>query len=288
MKNSIKKIMAGVSAVAMIAAMPVAGVFAADTTEATFSVREVSADSVSITGYSDNNADKIVIPSEIDGKKVVGVDDFAFGLVSKEVTIVVPETLEKDNIGCEAFFTAAIANKEIVAVSGATTVNGVVKYWINDVAGMNYTDAQIADAVTRAYAHIGEAPVGATVAETALEVLKEIVAGNCGFSQANLDRLDMVFALCPYTLVTLEGPDGTDAQAYAASKIDLKYVVASAYLKGDFNLDGKVNMVDAIAISKYVMGSIKDPSADQLKAGDYNEDGKVNIIDAIQIVKTLM
>ena len=50
MKKSLKKIMAGVSAAAMLAsAMPIASAFAEET-EATFSVREVS-EGVVITDY---------------------------------------------------------------------------------------------------------------------------------------------------------------------------------------------------------------------------------------------
>ncbi len=288
MKNSFKKLMAGISAAAMLtAAMPVAGVFAdeADVTSP-FSVREVT-DGVVITDYTDKTAEKIVIPSEIDGKTVVGVDNFAFGLVSQEVTIVVPATLTADFIADEAFMTAAVVNQEIVKASGAESVNGVVKYWVNDVAGMKYTDDQIADAVAKAYKHIGNVSVGATTEETALKVVKEIQAGNCGFSQAHLDRLDLVLSTINYGLVTLEGPDATDAQKYAAGKINLKYNVASAYLPGDVTLDGKVNLYDAIEISKYLMKMV-DLTDEQLAAGDITGDGKVNIYDAIEIAKSLM
>lgn len=286
MKNSLKKIMAGVSAAAMLAAMPAAGVFAADETESAFSVREVT-DGVVITNYTDKTAEKIVIPSEIDGKTVVGVDNFAFGLVSQEVTIVVPETLTLDNIDDEAFMTAAVVNKGIVEASGATTVNGVVKYWINDVAGMSYTDAQISDAIAKAMSHVGDITIGATLEETALIVVKEIQAGNCGFSQDNLDRLDLVLATVPYGLVTLEGADGTDAQTYAAGKINLKYVVTSAYEPGDMTLDGVVDLYDAIEIAKYMMNMI-EPTDEQLAAGDINGDGEVDLYDAIEVARTLM
>lgn len=288
MKKSLKKLMAGVSAAAMlVSAMPVAGVFAEEETVSPFSVREV-ADGVVITDYSDKTADKIVIPSEIDGMTVVGVDNFAFGLVSQEVTIVVPETLMMDNIDDEAFMTTAVINTEIVEESGATTVNGVVKYWINDVVGMNYSDAQITDAIQKAVAHVGEVEIAnMTVEEAALAVIKEIQAGNCGFSQANLERLDLVLATLPYTLVTLEGADATDAQAYAAGKIDLKYVVASAYEPGDVNLSGALDLQDAIAIAKYMIGAL-ELTAEQLAAGDTDGDNKVGLQDAIYVAKALM
>lgn len=286
MKNSLKKIMAGVSAAAMLAAMPAAGVFAADETESAFSVREVES-GVVITNYTDKTADKIVIPSEIDGKTVVGVDNFAFGLVSQEVTIVVPETLTLDNIQNEAFATFAVVNNSVVAPSGATTVNGVVKYWVNYVVGMNYTDEQIADAVKRAIGHIGDVPVGTTVEETALMVLKEVQAGNCGFSQTNLDRLNLVLSMMSYDLVTLQGPDATDAQTFAAGKINLKYVVGGDYLPGDVTLNGVVDLYDAIEIAKYMMKMV-ELTDEQLQAGDITGDSVVDLYDAIEVAKTLM
>lgn len=281
MKKSLKKIMAGVSAAAMLAsAMPIASAFAEET-EATFSVREVS-EGVVITDYSDKTADKIVIPSEIDGQTVVGVDDFAFGLISKKVTVVVPETLTEDYISSQAFMTMAIVDKYIIGLSPDKTINGVIKYWVNSVAGLNYSDQQIADAIARAMAHIGNIDVtDLTVSEAAIQVLREI--DSLGFSETNLNRLEAAFSLMPYDLVTLEGPDGTAAQAFAETKNSLTYVVTS----GDVTMDGNVDLYDAIEIAKYMMGMV-DFTNEQIAIGDMTGDGVCDLYDAIEVARTLM
>lgn len=285
MKKSLKKIMAGVSAAAMLAsAMPIASAFAEET-EATFSVREVS-EGVVITDYSDKTADKIVIPSEIDGQTVVGVDDFAFGLISKKVTVVVPETLTKDYISSQAFMTMAIVDKYIIGLSPDKTINGVIKYWVNSVAGLNYSDQQIADAIARAMAHIGNIDVtDLTVSEAAIQVLREI--DSLGFSETNLNRLEAAFSLMPYDLVTLEGPDGTAAQAFAETKNSLTYVVTGAYESGNVTMDGKVDLYDAIEIAKYMMGMV-DFTNEQIAIGDMTGDGVCDLYDAIEVARTLM
>ena len=285
MKKSLKKIMAGVSAAAMLAsAMPIESAFAEET-EATFSVREVS-EGVVITDYSDKTADKIVIPSEIDGQTVVGVDDFAFGLISKKVTVVVPETLTEDYISSQAFMTMAIVDKYIIGLSPDKTINGVIKYWVNSVAGLNYSDQQIADAIARAMAHIGNIDVtDLTVSEAAIQVLREI--DSLGFSETNLNRLEAAFSLMPYDLVTLEGPDGTAAQAFAETKNSLTYVVTGAYESGDVTMDGKVDLYDAIEIAKYMMGMV-DFTNEQIAIGDMTGDGVCDLYDAIEVARTLM
>lgn len=290
MKKSLKKIMAGVSAAAMLAsAMPIASAFAEET-EATFSVREVS-EGVVITDYSDKTADKIVIPSEIDGQTVVGVDDFAFGLISKKVTVVVPETLTEDYISSQAFMTMAIVDKYIIGLSPDKTINGVIKYWVNSVAGLNYSDQQIADAIARAMAHIGNIDVtDLTVSEAAIQVLREI--DSLGFSETNLNRLEAAFSLMPYDLVTLEGPDGTAAQAFAETKNSLTYVVTGAvvtgaYKSGDVTMNGKVDLYDAIEIAKYMMGMV-DFTNEQIAIGDMTGDGVCDLYDAIEVARTLM
>lgn len=56
------------------------------------------------------------------------------------------------------------------------------------------------------------------------------------------------------------------------------------YLIGDVNNDGKVSVLDATEIQKYIAGLTTFSSA-QLAAGDVNGDGKITIIDATLIQK---
>lgn len=287
MKKSIKKIAAGISAAAMLAsAMPIANAFADEAAPA-FETREVEG-GVVITNYVGEEADTIKIPTKIDDKDVIGVDNYAFGLISRKVKIVVPASLTLDNIASEAFVTTAVINSGVVVASGQSTIEGILEYWVNDVVGMNYTDAEIKEAIKRAYDHVKDVDFtgSASLAESALVVLREIQAGNCGFSKENIDRLDTALDFLPYASVVLAGPDETDAQSFAASKLNLKYDVQADYLVGDVNGDGKIDVLDAIEIAKYRLDPVKNPlTEEQLLAADMNQDGVVDILDPVEIAK---
>ena len=208
------------------------------------------------------------------------------GLDESFTCSVKAETLTEDYISSQAFMTMAIVDKYIIGLSPDKTINGVIKYWVNNVAGLNYSDQQIADAIARAMAHIGNIDVtDLTVSEAAIQVLREI--DSLGFSETNLNRLEAAFSLMPYDLVTLEGPDGTAAQAFAETKNSLTYVVTGAYESGDVTMNGKVDLYDAIEIAKYMMGMV-DFTNEQIAIGDMTGDGVCDLYDAIEVARTLM
>lgn len=287
MKNSIKKIFAGISAAAMlVSAMPIVSAFAEEViVEAKFSTREVEG-GVVITKYTGEAADEIEIPAEYEGKAVVGIDNYAFSVISQEVNFVVPATLTLDNMGNEAFVTAEVINKGIIEASGADTLNGVIKYWANDVAKMNATDAQISQAVKDAYAHVVDAPMADTLVETAVWAIQDIQAGKYGFSKVNIDRLGMALAAIPYPGVTMTGPADVDAQKYAEVK-HIPYTAKAAYVMGDVNMSGgKPDLYDAILLAE-VMAGIKDLTPEQLALGDFTGDGKIGLYDIIPIAEIM-
>lgn len=59
------------------------------------------------------------------------------------------------------------------------------------------------------------------------------------------------------------------------------------YILGDVDMNGAVNVLDAIAIVKYVSGwyADMDELPINLAAADVNKDGTANVLDAIYIVK---
>lgn len=288
MKNSIKKIFAGLSAAAMlVSAMPIVSAFAEEVVvEAKFDTREVEG-GVVITKYTGDAADEIEIPAEYEGKTVVGVDSYAFSVVSQDVNFVVPATLTLANMGNEAFVTEEVINKGIIEASGADTLNGVIKYWVNDIAKMNATDAQISEAIKNAYAHVVDAPVANTLVETAVIVIQDIQAGKYGFSQANIDKLGLALAAIPYPGVTMEGPADVDAQKYAEAK-KIPYTVKSAYVLGDIDMSGGTpNLYDAILIAEIMAGK-KEATPEQLAIGDSNENGKIDLYDAIYVAECMV
>jgi hypothetical protein len=61
--------------------------------------------------------------------------------------------------------------------------------------------------------------------------------------------------------------------------------IGTAFVRGDVNVDGAVNIADAIALLSHLFGGGGDLDCDD--AGDGNDDGAINIADAIAILSHL-
>ena len=61
----------------------------------------------------------------------------------------------------------------------------------------------------------------------------------------------------------------------------------TSYMIGDVNLDGRVDVLDATEISKYIV-SISTLSDVQRELADYNHDGVINVVDATEIQKLVV
>lgn len=64
-------------------------------------------------------------------------------------------------------------------------------------------------------------------------------------------------------------------------------VTEPVYQKGDPNMDDKINIYDAIAISKHIM-NIEPFNESEMELADYNDDGKVDLYDAIGVAKAML
>ncbi len=171
--------------------------------------------------------------------------------------------------------------EKYVLPSDVNTVEGLLKYYA-ELAGVTYSD----DMLTKFMSHIKdvEIPNGTTMSGLSILIGRDIE--NLGFSEANIKNFNMYTNLIPYDLITLEGPADTDAQAYAAKKNTLKYVVTSGYQVGDVNMSGEVDVFDAIAIAQYSVNK-RELTDEQLVLADVNGDGRVDVFDAIAIAKSL-
>ena len=156
-----------------------------------------------------------------------------------------------------------------------------MKYFA-DLAGVTYSDEMLAKFMN----HIKdvEIPNGTTISGLAILIGRDIE--NLGFSEANIKNFNMYTNLIAYDLITLEGPADTEAQAYAAKKNTLKYVVTSGYQIGDVNMSGEVDVFDAIAIAQYSVNK-RELTDEQLALADVNGDGRVDVFDAIAIAKSI-
>ncbi len=76
----------------------------------------------------------------------------------------------------------------------------------------------------------------------------------------------------------------TYAEAYERTFADVE---VSETIKGDVTGDEKVNLYDAIAICRHIMGAVK-LEEDKMDAADYNSDTKVDLYDVIGIAKFMM
>lgn len=283
MKNNIKKLIAGLSAVTMVAgAMSAMSVFADDSENTAFVTRAVDETSVVITDYTDTAAEKIVIPAELDGKTVVGVDAFAFGLCNDLASVVVTENLKADYIDPNAFMTAAMIEKYAIP-SDVTTIEGLLQYYAG-LTGATYND----DMLVRLMNHLKsvEIPAGATISDIAIVIARDF--DELGFSAENKKRFLMYTNLISYDLLTLEGPDGTDTQAFAATKNSLKYNVSSGYALGDVDMNGSINIFDAVMVARSTVGKYEFESDAQKALADMDGSGSVNIFDAVAIARKAM
>lgn len=65
------------------------------------------------------------------------------------------------------------------------------------------------------------------------------------------------------------------------------YITTELVVKGDVTGNGKLDLYDAIAICKHIMGMTK-LTAEQAKVADITGDGKIDLYDAIEIAKALL
>ena len=81
--------------------------------------------------------------------------------------------------------------------------------------------------------------------------------------------------------VVAENPNVTGSLEYLMTPEEPKPTEPD-YLLGDVDGDGKVNIVDATEIQRYI-ADLTEFTPNQLKAADYNQDGQINITDATAI-----
>ncbi|MBR6984851.1 MAG: leucine-rich repeat protein [Ruminococcus sp.] len=81
----------------------------------------------------------------------------------------------------------------------------------------------------------------------------------------------------------IKGYRGTEAERYA-NEWELEFVPLEAET-GDVNLDGEINVADAVALQRFLLGKYVSTGA---YYGDMNEDGEVDAFDMIQMRKSLL
>ncbi len=110
-----------------------------------------------------------------------------------------------------------------------------------------------------------------------------VVIGYAVFA-AKADLLDDIatYVIFPQDTLTFTNESGDPTQATVPA-LEVT-IIGIPPLRGDVNLDGAVDLVDAIMLMQYLAGS-RELSARQLKAADVNKDGKVNVGDVTIIMQ---
>ena len=112
-----KKLTALLLSLCMVLGMLPMTVFAAGETTAEGLVYEVNGESVTITGYTGNEA-SVVIPNEIEGKPVTAIGERAFSQNNTLTSVAIPDSVT--GIGDYAFYESGLENINIPA--GVTTI----------------------------------------------------------------------------------------------------------------------------------------------------------------------
>ena len=86
--------------------------------------------------------------------------------------------------------------------------------------------------------------------------------------------------------VTIKGSYASYAEEYAKAN-NIPFEGISAYDVGDVNMDGRIDILDATLIQKYVAG-IVELSAEQKHLADYINDGDITVVDATEIQKFIV
>jgi hypothetical protein len=129
--------------------------------------------------------------------------------------------------------------------------------------------------------------IGARVSaySSSLSQIREISGGSGYMSQ---NSLTAEFGLGSLTLVDsliIRWPSGTVQKLTSLPVDTLLTITESAFIRGDANGDGLINLGDAIYILNYLFKA--GPAPDPLEAGNANCDGAVDLGDAIYILNYL-
>ena len=77
-----------------------------------------------------------------------------------------------------------------------------------------------------------------------------------------------------------------DNQSTTPAKSSLTITKGAAFMKGDVNCDGIVNVGDVTTLISYILGN--DPHPVNVVAANFNEDGSINVADVTALISYIL
>lgn len=257
----VRKIVAGLAAVSMLAAVSLQGAVAADTL--TISAGEASAKA----------GETFTLDVELTGVPATGIAgvEFALEYDATAITITDAKAGEIINAGVDAAepfegvtaFAADCSKEGSVVVTYSTGLEDN-QYWINkDGVFMTLTGTVNADAADGTKVDVKVVPIKRPVSDGSSEQNDEIVAGTIGADGA------------PTTVVAAP----SDGAVSIGESTGVTY--------GDVNESGEVEIGDVVMLCKSVMGAATLSDQGRIN-GDVNLDGSADATDAGLIMQSIV
>jgi len=207
------------------------------------------------------------------GKSVTSIENSAFYECKSLESIKLPQSVTK--IGdyafkyCKALANITIENPKCEIYTSSSTICTDNDSFDGTICGYDNSTAQAyADYYGYKFESLGTAPVITTPAVTTPVITEPNETTNTTVSDTDTN---------PDTTNTTVSSDGTDTTVTEPTE-------PNGALRGDANLDGKVNVRDCA----FIATKLAEAKGDTLPSNaDYNEDGKINVRDAAALASDL-
>ena len=197
-------------------------------------------------------------------------------------------------IGEGAFLSVTFEDSHLVLPDGLESIGAVAfsdEYSAKDYDGTDITTSEPLLSVTipKNVTDIGEKAFGASVSATLLANGEEITGSSDLKTNAYCSMFRTVWDTASYYTnsddFTVYGYTGSTAETYATEN-DFTFVALDE-ITGDLNVNGQIDLLDAILLNKY-LAKIVTFSDQQLKNADCYADGQINDEDTKALMRYLI
>ncbi|MBR1530095.1 MAG: leucine-rich repeat protein [Oscillospiraceae bacterium] len=283
------------------------------------------ADHIEISGYTEDLEGEIVIPAEIEGLPVTGIQECTFSFCTNLKSVMLPDSIT--NIGFDAFYqctsltsviipnsVASIGDRafcdceKLTSVTLPDSITSIKDFTFSGCTGL--TSFTIPDSVTDiglcAFASCTSL-ISVTIPDSVTTIGDYAFVYCTSLSSVTIQNPDCEISDTSLTICnaydaelekaefngTIYGYENSTALAYAEKYGRNFEVIGSApetseaYQQGDADGNQKIDILDVITLNKAVMGK-ETLSENSLKAIDFNGNGKPDSEEALTILKYIV